>query len=132
MLMSAYSSIAGEQAIPILKRVLSPGVLGQLKNTESQIAAVIALESIGTESSQEVIQRSARSLNSRVREACKRALSREGGQEAGYEPTADLSYTPGSGTADLPVPVPAAEDPDVLERETSIAIKKKPPGSGPG
>jgi hypothetical protein len=80
LLMAAYAAIAGPDAVIILDRVLNPGFFARSKMTEAQIAAAFALASIGNSPAMQSIQRGLRTLNTRVRDACKKALSRDFGE----------------------------------------------------
>jgi hypothetical protein len=92
MLTAAFAKIAGTDAVPVLDKILNPGFFASLKSTEAQIAAAYALGAVGTESASMVLQKGARSLNSKVREAVKKALARgELSQDL-------LGETPESGT----------------------------------
>ncbi len=78
LMMAAYAAIAGTGAVGLLDRLLNAGFFASLTNTEVQVAAAYALASIGTPATPALV-RGSRTLNSRVREACKRALRRGGG-----------------------------------------------------
>lgn len=107
-MMAAYAVIGGVSAITVLDRVLNPGFFARLKSTEAQIAAAFALASIGS-AAHEALQRGTRTLNSRVRDACRRAMSARDSEDL----PAILRGTPES-------PPPRLPDPDV----------RGPPGSG--
>ena len=119
-LMAAYAAIGGVSAVDALDRVLNPGFFTRLKGTETQVAAAFALASIGP-AAHEALQRGARTLNSKVRDACRRALApRESDdlppRESGELP-AILLGTPES-------PPPGASLSDVIDdTETFIGTK---------
>lgn len=79
-LMAAYAAIAGQEAVPLLDKILSPSFFARLKSLDAQIAAAFALASIGGEGATAALQRGARTLSTKVREACKRALAKELGK----------------------------------------------------
>ena len=76
LMMAAYAAIAGTTGIPLLGKILNAGFFASLTHTDVQVAAAYALASIGMEATP-TLQRGARTLNPKVREACKRVLSRE-------------------------------------------------------
>ena len=76
LLMAAYAAIGGISAIGVLSTVLNAGLIASLTNTDAQVAAAYALASIGPEAAG-ALQRGARTLNPKVREACRRALGRD-------------------------------------------------------
>ncbi len=76
-LMTAYGAIAHEEAVPLLDGLLSPGFFTRLKSLDVQIAAAFALASIGGADASAALQKGARTLSTKVREACKRALARD-------------------------------------------------------
>jgi hypothetical protein len=91
LLMAAYAAISGSDGVAALDRVLNPGFFARSKMTEAQIAAAFALASIGTTQAMAAIQRGLRTLNARVRDACKKALARDFTADTGSLPaTADL------------------------------------------
>ncbi len=102
MAMAAYATIARAEAVPLLDSILNPGFLKTLKNTEPQVAAAFALASLGPAGA-EALAKGARSLNSKVRDACKRALVREGKKD-GTVDLAAIPKTPTDPTGDLPDP----------------------------
>lgn len=77
LLMAAYAAIGGWKVIPTLDKILSPGFFARSKMTEAQVAAAFALASVGNVSAKAALQRGMRTLNARVREACKKALARD-------------------------------------------------------
>ena len=128
-LMAAYAAIAGVSAIPALDRVLNPGFFSRFKGTEPQMAAAFALASIGP-AAHEVLQRGARTLNSRVRDACRRAMNSRDSADL----PAILLGTPDSPPPGGPVPdltLPSGPD----DREAPAAPKVIPGqalSEGPG
>ena len=76
LMMAAYAAIAGTSGIALLSRILNAGIIASLTNTDVQVAAAYALASIGPEATS-ALQRGSRTLNPKVREACKRALSHD-------------------------------------------------------
>jgi hypothetical protein len=76
--------------------------------TEAQIAAAFALASIGTQPAMAAIQRGLRTLNTRVRDACKKALAREFATDSSVEITPGGTVIPKSttGVPTQPVKVP--------------------------
>ena len=82
--MAAYATIGRAEAVPLLDEILNPGFLKTLKNTEPQVAAAFALASCGPAGT-DALTKGARSLNSKVRDACKRALSRKSEKTDGDE-----------------------------------------------
>jgi hypothetical protein len=76
-LTTAYAHLAGDAGIPLLEKVLYPGIFARSKQTNAQIAAAMALGKIGTEHAKEAIIRGSRTLNNKVRDACRRALMRD-------------------------------------------------------
>lgn len=74
---AAYANIAGADSVALLDKLLNPGFFARLKSTELQIAAAIALGTLPQESAQNALHRGARTLNSKVREACRRSLSKD-------------------------------------------------------
>jgi hypothetical protein len=85
LLMAAYAAIVGWEGIPALDRVLNPGFFPRSKTTDAQIAAAFALASIGTQGAMMAIQKGMCTLNTRVRDACKKALAREFDKSTGTE-----------------------------------------------
>jgi hypothetical protein len=75
--MAAYAAIAADEAVPLLGRILNPSLLNQLKGTDAQVAAAFALAGIPSAEAAAALQRGARSLSGKVRDACKRALAKE-------------------------------------------------------
>lgn len=75
MLMAAYAAICGSDAVPLLDRVLAPSLFGKARMADAQIAAAFALGSIGSLAATASLQRGVRTLNTRVRDACKKALA---------------------------------------------------------
>jgi HEAT repeat protein len=136
MLTAAFAKIAGTDAVPVLDKILNPGFFASLKSTEAQIAAAYALGAVGSESAMMVLQKGTRSLNGKVREAVKKALSRGEG-------SSDLfAETPESGTraptGDLPRRIPNAQTepeqrtevvkPPIPEVTTDVDLKKSASG----
>ncbi len=103
MAMAAYAAIARGEAVPLLDQILNPGFLKTLKNTEPQVSAAFALASLGPLGA-EVLAKGARSLNSKVRDACKRGLSRDGKKEADTTAIPKIPTSPTNPTGDLPDP----------------------------
>jgi hypothetical protein len=116
LLMAAYAAIVGSEAVPTLDKVLNPGFFARSKMTEAQIAAAFALASIGTQPAIQAIQRGLRTLNTRVRDACKKALARDFAETSGeahvtgslHIPKASTPI-PGVGTGPLHIPSPGRE-----------------------
>lgn len=115
MAMAAYATIARAEALPLLDAILNPGFLKTLKNTEPQVAAAFALASLGPPGA-EALAKGARSLNSKVRDACKRALVREGKTTDGVA----IPKTPTNPTGDL-------TDPNARTAITGIPSSKTDP-----
>lgn len=78
---AAYAVIGGPDAVVALDALLNPGILASFKDPEPQIAAAMALGSIATDAAEAALQRGARTLNPRVREAVKRAQARHEGTD---------------------------------------------------
>lgn len=76
-IMASYAAIAADDAVPLLSRILNPSLLNQLKGTDAQVAAAFALAGIPSAEAGAALQRGARSLSGKVRDACKRALAKE-------------------------------------------------------
>ncbi len=76
-LMLAYAAVAGDEGVLALERVLNPGFFARSKMTAAQVAAAVALGRIGSPAAREALTRGQRTINSKVREACRRALARE-------------------------------------------------------
>ncbi|MBI4820695.1 MAG: hypothetical protein HY791_30805 [Deltaproteobacteria bacterium] len=72
----AYAMITGPASVPVLDSLLSPGggVFGRSRMTEGQAAAAHALGYIASDEAIEAIKRGARTLNTKLRDACKRAF----------------------------------------------------------
>lgn len=103
MAMAAYAAIARGEAVPLLDQILNPGFLKTLKNTEPQVSAAFALASLGPLGA-EALSKGARSLNSKVRDACKRGLARDGKKEADTTAIPKIPTSPTNPTGDLPDP----------------------------
>lgn len=120
MLTAAYAKIAGSEAVSVLDKILNPGFFASLTSTEAQIAAAYALGAVGTESAIVALEKGARSINGKVREAVKKALSRG-------EVTGDLlGDAPESGskapTGDLPRRIPDAKTESDPKRGRMVPI----------
>jgi hypothetical protein len=77
LICSGYASLAGKNAVPALSKALNPGFFRGLTSSDLQLSAATALASLGSEEARAVLQKGTRSISSRVREVCRRALSRE-------------------------------------------------------
>ncbi|MCC7385991.1 MAG: hypothetical protein IT384_29350 [Deltaproteobacteria bacterium] len=85
-LVMAYATLAGDASVPVLDRLLSPGIFARSKMYGAQIAAAMALGKVGTETARQTLMKGSRTLNAKVREACKRALTHHAEPDAGLEP----------------------------------------------
>ncbi len=114
-LMAAYGAIAGDGAVVLLDKLLSPGFFTRLKALDVQIAAAFALGSIGGPQASAALQKGSRTLNTKVREACRRALAREQnkGERGDDVLTSDALRIPDSATTspNQPLPERAVADP---------------------
>ena len=155
LMMAAYAAIAGTSATLVLGRILNVGFFAGLTNTDTRVAAAYALASIGPEATAE-LQKGSRTLNPKVREACRRALSKDikrrqaqqdllKGKLPGSAPdaeTATRSQGPGPATAsfdsltssldvDMPVPESGPVDPlasaPPLRMDIPLRDNKPPP-----
>jgi hypothetical protein len=132
LVMAAYAAIAGQDAIPLLDRILNPGLLGILKGAEAQVAAAFALASLGPEAVP-ALQRGARTLNVKVRDACRRALSRDGNAAAAGSSREDvrgLAAIPASGSSPLNARRPRADGSRNDTSEASDLRGRHPRGEG--
>ena len=77
MMMTAFAKIGGDEAVPCLGRVLTPGLFARRRTVDAQTAAAAALGMIHSEAAEEALKKGARTLNKRVRDACRKALARE-------------------------------------------------------
>jgi hypothetical protein len=128
---AAFARIAEDQAVPVLSRVLNPGLFARRKMTEGQVAAAFALALVGTEEASAALQKGARpvNVNARVREACRRALAREGLEEALGEDQGEI----GGLLADFmgaPAQQVSAEDGDPLRDAIEARLRHRR-GEGP-
>ncbi|MCK6551087.1 hypothetical protein L6R52_34950, partial [Myxococcota bacterium] len=73
-MMLAFAQIGGNESVSVLDQLLNPGLFAG--KTDVQVAAAIALASVGTADAKRSIQRGMRTLNAKVRDACKQALAR--------------------------------------------------------
>ncbi len=74
---TAYASIAGADAHGVLNRLLNPGFFARSFMTEGQVAAAYALGMVGTDEAKKSLSKGSRTVNKRVREACKEAATEE-------------------------------------------------------
>jgi hypothetical protein len=119
LLMAAYAAICGSDAVPLLDRVLAPSLFGKARMADAQIAAAFALGSIGSLAATSSLQRGVRTLNTRVREACKKALAQS------------VEKSP---SGEIPVPniPPAKSDPlQIPPTPSSSWTAMSPPGAEP-
>ncbi len=77
MVLTAYAKIAGDEGVPHLSKVLTPGLFARRRTVEAQTAAASALGMIHSPDAVEALKKGARTLNKKVREACRKALSAE-------------------------------------------------------
>lgn len=107
-LMAAYGAIAGDAAVPLLDKLLSPGFFTRLKALDVQIAAAFALASIGGPEATAALNKGSRTLNTKVRDACKRALARaqNKGERTDDVLTNDALRIPDSATTNPNQPLP--------------------------
>ncbi len=78
-MMAAYAALASSAAVPVLEQILNPGFFARSRMTDGQVAAAAALAMISSPEAIEALNRGARTLNTKVRDACRRALDREEG-----------------------------------------------------
>ena len=116
-LATAYATLSGDQAVAVLDRMLNPGLIARLKGSDTQLAAAYALASLGTEPARIALQKGLRTLNAKVRDACRRALSRESMTE---DVLAHGSYATDP-HASVPVPAPMPGAADVTQSRASSA-----------
>ena len=119
LLMAAYAAIARYGAIPLLGNILNAGFLASFTHTEAQVGAAFALASLGPDAVP-VLQRGSRTLNPRVRDACRRALGRDNKRSRsssrigapGAGPKSSTSNRPQTGEVPIdPGPRTGASDP---------------------
>ncbi|MBK8011274.1 MAG: hypothetical protein IPK13_07975 [Deltaproteobacteria bacterium] len=125
-LATAYATLSGDQAVVVLDRMLNPGLIARLKGSDAQLAAAYALASLGTEAARVALQKGLKTLNARVRDACRRALNRE-------SMTEDV-LAHGSVATDPHAPVPTlTADPTSprLQRESGAQAVARPPRQDP-
>jgi hypothetical protein len=75
-LFHAYAAVAQAEAVEPLSKILHQGLLSSLKSTEAPVAAAMALSSLDLAGARGALQKGARSLVPKVREACRRGLER--------------------------------------------------------
>jgi hypothetical protein len=86
-LMMTYALLAGEPGVAALSRILNPSFFAaRSKATDAQIAAALALGMIRSERAVEALQQGGRTVNTKVRDACKRALNKRDGSGSGEAP----------------------------------------------
>jgi hypothetical protein len=90
-LLLAYATVAGDEGVPALDKILSPGFFARSRMTSGQLAAAAALGRLGSPAARDALTRGMRTLNSKVREACRRAIAREA------EPEPEPELTPAHG-----------------------------------
>lgn len=129
LLMAAYAAICGGEAVSLLDKILAPSLFGKTKLADAQIAAAFALASIGTLAANAALQRGTRTLSTRVREACKKALA------GAYEksPSTDLPVSfdgTGTGPHTALTPPPAIQAVKTDPLQAPPARPSIPPAQG--
>ncbi len=125
LLMMAYASIAGPKGVTALDQILNPGFFAALKIPEAQTAAAFALATIGTEAAVMALQKGSRTLNPKVRDACKRALQQDSRRKQSRRPKTKQSTVDLDLEADNDSNQITKDLEDGASFDTSIIAKKK-------
>lgn len=94
--LGAYATIGQGSSVRALGALLHPSFFARLKSPDLQVAAASALGLIPSENARAHLRRGARALSSKVREACRRALSQSqrGPLDLAGETTPQVAFSP--------------------------------------